>query len=386
MQRAPTKHLRLLREADGYYRTAWHDETGKRHRRSFGRVRAIAENQFAIFRAEWTANPETRRPDLLPLSLADLWASFKLHADGYYRRADGSPSGEAFNLEVSFTHALETFGPLLAKDFGPATLRAIRDQMIAGGRLSTTTINARIRRIRHVFKWATAREMISGGVWHALQALEPLAPGRSAAKTPKPVAPVPAVDYQATLKMLPPTLRAMVEVQYWTGARPGEVCRMRAIDVDFSGKVWMYRPPQHKSAHRGRTRSIMLGPRAQAVIAPFLDRPTHGYLFTPIDAITQRYEVAKAANVHGAGLRLPSRIHPRWTVQAYAHAVRKACVIAGVEAWSPNRLRHSAATRLRASHGLDVAQLVLGHASADTTEIYAEADREKAINAIENAG
>ena len=35
-------------------------------------------------------------------------------------------------------------------------------------------------------------------------------------------------------------------------------------------------------------------------------------------------------------------------------------------------LRHSFATRVRESHGLDAAQAVLGHATARTTEIYAE--------------
>jgi integrase len=42
--------------------------------------------------------------------------------------------------------------------------------------------------------------------------------------------------------------------------------------------------------------------------------------------------------------------------------------------WSPNRLRHSAATEVRRRFGLEAAQHVLGHASANTTEIYAERD------------
>ena len=36
--------------------------------------------------------------------------------------------------------------------------------------------------------------------------------------------------------------------------------------------------------------------------------------------------------------------------------------------WSPHRLRHSAATEI----GFDTAQVVLGHAMADMTQIYAE--------------
>ena len=46
--------------------------------------------------------------------------------------------------------------------------------------------------------------------------------------------------------------------------------------------------------------------------------------------------------------------------------------------WAPNQLRHSAATEVRKVYGLEAAQLVLGHASADVSQIYAERDMNKA--------
>jgi site-specific recombinase XerC len=45
-----------------------------------------------------------------------------------------------------------------------------------------------------------------------------------------------------------------------------------------------------------------------------------------------------------------------------------------VPIWGPNRLRHNFATEVRRRHGLEAAQVALGHAHADTTQIYAEAD------------
>ncbi|MEO2032790.1 MAG: tyrosine-type recombinase/integrase [Planctomycetaceae bacterium] len=45
-----------------------------------------------------------------------------------------------------------------------------------------------------------------------------------------------------------------------------------------------------------------------------------------------------------------------------------------VDTWAPNRLRHSAATEIRKRYGLEAAQVILGHAKADTTQIYAERD------------
>jgi integrase len=58
----------------------------------------------------------------------------------------------------------------------------------------------------------------------------------------------------------------------------------------------------------------------------------------------------------------------------YARAVSRACDKAKVEKWSPNQLRHTAATEIRSKFGLEGAQIVLGHASADVTQVYAERD------------
>jgi len=40
--------------------------------------------------------------------------------------------------------------------------------------------------------------------------------------------------------------------------------------------------------------------------------------------------------------------------------------------WHPNQLRHTFATRVRKQHGLEAAQVLLGHARADVTQVYAE--------------
>ena len=54
-----------------------------------------------------------------------------------------------------------------------------------------------------------------------------------------------------------------------------------------------------------------------------------------------------------------------------------------IPAWSPNQLRHAAATEARAKHGLDAAQLRLGHKHASTTEIYADLNRQRAAELAE---
>jgi integrase len=49
-------------------------------------------------------------------------------------------------------------------------------------------------------------------------------------------------------------------------------------------------------------------------------------------------------------------------------------VRAGVPHWHPNQLRHTHATEVRRRFGLEAAQVMLGHARADVTQVYAERD------------
>lgn len=71
---------------------------------------------------------------------------------------------------------------------------------------------------------------------------------------------------------------------------------------------------------------------------------------------------------------------------AYCQAVRRACIKAKVPVWSPGQLRHTAATRIRAAAGLEMAQIALGHSRADVTQVYAEANTSRAIAVFEKLG
>jgi len=54
--------------------------------------------------------------------------------------------------------------------------------------------------------------------------------------------------------------------------------------------------------------------------------------------------------------------------------------------WSPNQLRHAAATEINSKFGLEAAQVTLGHAKADVTQIYAERDLNKAASVMREIG
>jgi integrase len=54
--------------------------------------------------------------------------------------------------------------------------------------------------------------------------------------------------------------------------------------------------------------------------------------------------------------------------------------------WHPHQLRHNAATFLRKEFGLETARIILGHRSAAITEVYAELDQQKAMEAVVKVG
>lgn len=54
--------------------------------------------------------------------------------------------------------------------------------------------------------------------------------------------------------------------------------------------------------------------------------------------------------------------------------------------WSPNQLRRSTATEVRRQYGLEAAQVMLGHASANVSQIYAERDMAKARDVMRQVG
>jgi integrase len=180
--------------------------------------------------------------------------------------------------------------------------------------------------------------------------------------------------------------------------RPGEVCILRGRDVDRASEVWIYTPGLHKTQHHGRARTIAIGPKAQAVLAPFLLAAGDGYVFSPARADAERRAVQRQARrskvqpsqVARAARRArnPKRkFNPCYDTVSLAHALSRACSAAGVPRWSFNQLRHACATRLRRELGsLEATRVVLGHSSADVTTIYAERDLGLAVETMRKFG
>ncbi|MDZ4779588.1 MAG: site-specific integrase [Planctomycetia bacterium] len=355
----------------------------------------------------------TSQPDSAPSSsfivgrsvtITELIATYYDHVRGYYRRADGSPTDEVSNIRLALRPVRELYGSTLAAEFGPLRLQAVRQSLIDGrppaapgdnGRRPwcRTSVNRAVARIKQLFKWGVAQELVPAGVFHGLQSVAGLRLGRSGARESDPVKPVPQAFVTAVLSIVRPHVAAMIRLQQLTGARPGEIIAMRGRDLDVSGKVWAYRPTMHKTAHRGHRREIFIGPAGQDVVRPYLKTDLQAYLFSPreAEALRDAERVAKRRPSTPKRVRTckanPQRA-PRdhYSVHSYCRAIARACIKAGVPAWHPHQLRHSRATELRRDHGVELARIVLGHATAFTTEIYAEADRQQAVEVMGQIG
>jgi len=75
-----------------------------------------------------------------------------------------------------------------------------------------------------------------------------------------------------------------------------------------------------------------------------------------------------------------------YTTDSYRRAITRACENNGIAKWSPNRLRHTAATQVRKEFGLESAQIILDHSAADVTQVYAERDLSKGIEVAKRIG
>jgi len=372
--------------------------------------------------AEWLAAGRRLQgqPQQAPPSggmiVAEVIAPYWQWAQGYYTKGERA----TIRSVIRVLRTIANRDPV--QRFGPARLREVRGEMIRLG-WSRPTINRCVNKVRAIFKWAAAREMIDYGVYERLTTLEPLKKGKTEAPEPDPIQPVNDQHVQAVKPHVSRQVAAMIDLQLLTGARAGELVNLRPIDLDTSDDTWRVELDEHKTAHRGRKRTLYLGPKAQAVVRPFLDRPVDKPLFSPREAVA---EAAAQADSHrrpdqqDTPRQTNRRVREVYDVPAYRRAIERGCDKAfpppepltvrdgetikdrdarltdeqreQLKQWrrehrfSPHQLRHTAATNIRRDFGLDAAQVVLGHAGADITQVYAALDEAKAVEVVKRIG
>ena len=331
----------------------------------------------------------------LVVTIDELIYVYRRHAREYYVK-NGEVTREA-QLVKEITELFgPKYGPRNVNEFGSVELETFRETLVEDYDWTRKYINKQINRLILMFKWGARKEICLPKVHQSLATLGGLKKGRTTARESPGVTCVDEDHFEKTLPHVPPVIADMARFQILTGARPGEVCAIRPCDIDRSQSVWIYRPDAHKTEHHEKDRLVPIGPAAQAVLEPYLDRPKGSYCFSPRESVEAYRRNASAArktplargNRRGTNRKKKPLIAPAdcYKVCSYRGAIRRGCNRAGVPVWTPNQLRHNAATRVRKKHGLEAAQVLLGHATADVTQVYAERDLEKAMQAAADLG
>lgn len=387
-----------------------------------------ADAAYEALIARWLANGRTLPSESAEPTVNEVLLAFLRYAEGRYvaRGRRHVPEVDAFKSISRIVRPM--FGRDLAVEFGPKKLKVVRERMMTRG-WSRGYVNQQINRLKRAFKWAVAEEMVPSSVYHALQAVPALPKGTKGVIERESVAAVPEATVEACLPHMPPPVAAMVRLQMLTGMRPNEVVAMRSIEIEVSGQVWVYRPEYHKTDHLGKSREIYIGPKAQEVLKAWLHPELQAYLFSPVEAEERRHAERKRNRrtpmTPSQSKRQPKRNpkrprRERYDVQSFRQAIHRACDKAfpppeplarqqdesakewearlkadqkaewerwrAEHRWHPNQLRHLAATLLRKEFGIELARIILGHSTAFTTDIYAEADRVQAMEVIGQVG
>ena len=281
--------------------------------------------------------------------IADLTNSYRFRELPRYEN-----NQQHYNLRQQLMAALLlNYADLPCSEFGPLKLAGIRDGFVRAGNCRRHA-NEKTKTIIQIFRHGVAREMVLPETLTALESLPNLRRGEAHDNPPRHV---PTLgDVEATLTHMQLAPATMVKLQLATACRPSEAMNLRPQHIDRTGKVWVYRPEKHKTAHHGKIKAIPLLGDIVSELQPFM---------------------------FGDDLCFRTAKGNPWSKDSYRLAIRRAYTKAGVPHWTPYALRHLSAQRVRDAFGVEHAAALLGHSRVDTTEIYSQASLDRSIEAAQ---
>lgn len=392
---------------------SWYTE-GKRHWKRFGKCSEVSKSEAYALYHRWINEEFSHKPAVQDGSagraylIADLCKDYSEVCRKKYVRKDGTLSTHISQVESSLNAMIRAFGDLPVDAVGSPELTKIVEAMpkhkmrrMGGPLLTYGTVNARLKIIKQMYRWARARGLVDRNTAVDISLTEPLKKNSGLADKPRDVKPVSEMILDFTLAHCPPTVKDMINLQLVTGMRSGEMVQMRPCDIDVSDKTcWVYVPRTHKTERHGKDRNIYIGARGQEILQPYLNkRGLTDSIFLPADAHRERLEMNGKPNVMAYQMSR-SRFKPgrAYDKDTYRNAVQRACDRAfdadGMKRakrnyshrWWPHQLRHNFATMVRMEAGVEAASALLGHSSLSTTEIYAEKSAKLGKDTIRRVG
>ena len=357
-----------------------------------------ARAKYGRLVALWASDPTATERAGDDYLVADLLAD--------WRQSDAVPTDPRLRSRAKTASELLLEHHLItpAAEFGPNDLLAWQKWLCgltrdgcSAPRFNVTTVSDIVGVVKRVWKWGAGTDRVPAERWQALLAVERprVGDGPGEARPGRAVEPADPAHVRATVPFLRPPVRAMVLLQWHTGARPAELCGLTpgavrrsgqvhvpgvgVVDLDALG-VWAVVLARHKTAWKGKPRWLQFAGDAQRVLAPYLDRPAGTYCFSPREAVESLRAEQRAARLArgggSGGSRKPPAASPgrpagaRYSPKAYYTAVRRACVRAGVPHWYPYQLRHLTAAEVKAAFGVDAVAATLGHHTRTMAEHY----------------
>jgi integrase len=247
----------------------------------------------------------------------------------------------------------ELYGDLAVSELGPLRLRELRNRLARTGNCRRY-LNDQTRDVIRIVRHGLSRELVKPETITALESLRPLRRGEAPDNPKRGGVALSLVS--ATLPHVSPVVQTMIRLQLATGCRPSEIFRMTPAQIDRSGAEWMYRPVNHKTQHRGKTKVIPIVGEAVRLLEPLLFCDPEKLCF-----VTQK--------------------GTPWNKDSYRQHITRATEKHGLEHWTPYQLRHTVAQTVRDELGVEAAAALLGHSKLSTTEIYSRASEQRAIDA-----
>lgn len=361
------------------------------------------------------------------MTVAEAVARFLTTAEAERTNPDGSrPWDELHGYKHACRPLLALCADMDVKEFGPKTLKLVQRAMAEGswveawlelqkikpkrtpGPWCRRVVNRQTVRLQTLWRWLESEELVPGGASDAIGTVPGLRKHQHGVREKAKVPPAPADRVAAILPYLNPVARDAVELLQLSGARPGELCRWTPADVIRGGKVevapgsyaelgacWCVWLRDHKTAEDGDAgRFILLGPRGQAIITPYLDRPPDCPLFSPAEGRRRQLVTMRAKRKSPVQPSQIDRSKPdpakrpgdRYTPDSLTGAIQYACARAGVPKFTAYQLRHSAGTAIGKAGDAEASRIALGHADLRTTRTYMLDDLEKAAQVVAKVG
>lgn len=255
--------------------------------------------------------------------------------------------------------ALKELGPLIALrcgEYSPIAYRSHREIIASSGTRCGTYINSIMQLMQRIVRYGVSIGKVDIKLYNTLKTVDPLKSFEVERQGRKRKA-ADRKDVERTLESMNDMAADITRLLLFTGARPGEICSMKASEIDKNGPrgTWVYRPQLHKTAHRGKSKYIVFGEKGREIVQRWW--PAKGDLFFPSQVVVGHYKT-----------------------KSLLQAVHHACHRVGVPIWTPYQLRHLKLTELSVNEGLQIAAQVAGHGETGTTKGYSHQPDKRAID------